>query len=88
MNLWQYMFLSNCNALGLLQEYGFQHTGVFLTVEDTKVLRNGLSRTLAEGIMTSKPGKCIPNTYSEKTKLLEIGSLRCWEKYEQISWLE
>ena len=57
-------------------------------VEDTEVLRNGLSRTLAEGIITSKPGKCIPNTYSEKTKLLEIGSLRCWEKYEQICWLQ
>lgn len=62
-----------------------QQRGVFLWVEGTEV-RNGLRMT--EENMTSKPGKCIPNTYNEKTKSLKIGSLRCWEKHEQICWLE
>ena len=43
-----------------------------------------MSRALAEGMMTNRPGKGILNTYSEKTKGLEIGSFRCWKKYEQI----
>lgn len=44
---------------------------------DREVHRKGISRTLAEGMITSKLGKGIPNTNNEKNKGIEIRSLRC-----------